>query len=73
MGVKGPVAEIADEPSLGMTFEKAASKAAYSALFTNEGIVGDIINTNVAGGYFDTRYFAWEPAQWDNKYNFKFL
>ncbi|MBQ8526165.1 MAG: hypothetical protein IJ460_05570 [Clostridia bacterium] len=59
-----------EAPDTAMTFAEAAALADYSAEMTDAGIVGDIINTNTAGGYFNTQYFAWEPAQWDNKYNF---
>lgn len=53
-----------------MTFDEAAALADYSAAFTKDGIVGDMKNTNTAGGYFNTQFFAWEPAQFDNYYNF---
>ena len=56
-----------------ISFENAVTYATCYAEMTDDGIKGDTIHTEVAGGngYDDMLYYYWEPTLWNTKYKFK--
>lgn len=56
-----------------ISFENAVTYATCYAEMTDDGIKGDTIHNDVAGGngYDDMLYYYWEPALWNTKYTFK--